>query len=134
MKSTHLTTREYAIMKILWENNKPMLVSEIIPLTKNISLHSMHPLINSLMAKGFVKVVGNVKVVKAPSRLYEATVTMPEYAMLKSAEIFSTNNQRFDIKQFMFYLVKRNKGKDQEIIRELEEFIQNYKEENNIEG
>lgn len=128
MKNIHLTKREYAIMKILWDSDKPMLVSEITPLTKNISVNSMHPLIRNLIEKGFIKVVGNVKVTKAPSRLYTAAIPVSEYAMLKAAEIFSTNNRAFNMQEFLHYLMK--KYKDYTLIDEMEEFIQNYKEQN----
>lgn len=134
MKSTNLTAREYAVMKILWESDRPMRVAEILPLTKNISVNSMHPIMSRLLEKGFVKVVGNIKLVKAPSRLFEPAISISEYSMIKSAEVFSTNNKKFNLKEFLFYLMKRKKMDDEEIIKELEEFIGEYRKHNDTEG
>ena len=129
MKDVDLTEREYMVMKILWENNRPMLVSEIIPLTKNISVHTIHALLNSLMKKGLIKVVGKVTMVKVPSRLFYPTVSMPEFAMLRSEAVFNDNHKRFNVVEFMTCLVKNKKENKEEIIKGLELFLENYKKE-----
>lgn len=129
MKDVNLTEREYAVMKILWESGKPMLVSEIIPLTKNISVHTIHALLNSLMKKGLIKVVGSVKMVKVPSRLFYPTVSMSEFAMLKSEEVFSDNHKKFNVVEFMTHLIKSKKENKDEIIKELELFLDDYKKQ-----
>ncbi len=129
MKNVDLTEREYAVMKILWEADRPMLVSEIIPLTKNISVHTIHALLNSLMRKELIKVVGSVRMVKVPSRLFCPTVTMSEFAMLRSEAVFSDNHKRFNVVEFMTHLVKSKKEDKEEIIKGLELFLEKYKKE-----
>ena len=68
-KNEHLTKKEHEIMKILWTSEKPMLISEIHSSVKNVAGNSVHPMINNLINKGYIKVMGNVRVVKTPSSL-----------------------------------------------------------------
>ena len=74
-----LTEKEYEIMQILWKSEKPMLASEVMKQAKSASNNSIHHLLNRLMEKGFVKVAGNIKVVKAQSRLYAPALSAPDY-------------------------------------------------------
>ena len=67
MSKINLTEREYEIMQILWQNSKPMLASEIMKAADNTSNNSVHHILNKLMEKELVKVVGNVKIVKSQS-------------------------------------------------------------------
>lgn len=129
MKNVELTEREYMVMRILWEANRPMLVSEIIPNMKNTSTHTIHALLNSLMKKELIKVVGSVKMVKVPSRLFAPTVSTSEFAMLRSDKVFNDNHEKFNVVDFMTSLVKNKKENKNEIIKELEQFLENYKQE-----
>ena len=130
MKDINLTMRENMIMEILWNNSRPMTVSEIIPLAKNTSSHTVHALLNSLMDKGLVKVVGSVKLVKVPCRLYETTISKADFAVMKSDEVFGSSKKIY-VYDFMTCLVKRKKDHKEEIVRELEDFIRDYKEQIN---
>ena len=127
MKNVELTEREYMVMKILWESNRPMLVSEIIPLTKNTSVHTIHALLNSLIKKGLIKVVGSIKMVKVPSRLFAPAVSISEFAMLRSEKVFIDNHEKFNVEEFMTQLVNSKKENGDEIIDRLEHFLDNYK-------
>lgn len=130
MIKTHLTSKEYEVMKVLWNSDSPLLISDILSLTQTVSENSIHHMINSLLKKGFVEVVGNVKVVKTPSRLYRPAITVAEYAALQSNEIFKTTNSRFDFKNFLLCLAKQNKNKNNDLVTELEDFIEDYKNQN----
>ena len=68
MKFVHLTSKEFEIMKIFWQYDKPLTAAEIIDLSKEKtwSFNSLYPLLNKLLKKQFIKVVGNIRTVKAP--------------------------------------------------------------------
>ncbi|MDO5389453.1 MAG: BlaI/MecI/CopY family transcriptional regulator [Clostridia bacterium] len=129
MSKVNLTEREYEVMEILWRNPKPMLASDIMEVTKSTSNNSVHHILNKLMEKGFVKVAGNVKVVKSQSRLYAPAVSAMEYIVMESDEIFKSTAKKFDLKSFLFCLTKSNKsnkGRNDEIINDIKNFIEEY--------
>lgn len=131
MEKIHLTERDYEVMQILWKNQRPMLASDIMALTKSTSKNSVHNILNKLMEKGLIKVAGNVTIVKAYSRLYAPTVSAIEYAAMQSDEIFKSSSDEFALKNFLLCLAKKNKGKNDEILSEVKDFISEY--ENDIE-
>ncbi len=125
-KTNHLTNKEYEIMKILWNSEKPLLISDILIQATNIANNSLHPMIKKLIKNGFIKVVGNVKVVKTTSRLYAPAISVDEYAAMQLEEIFKTSNKKLNLGNMVSYFAK-NHQKDEKVITELEEFIKNYK-------
>lgn len=128
-KINHLTNKEYEIMKILWDSERPMLISDILLKADNIADNSLHPMIKKLIKTGYIKVVGNVKVVKTTSRLYAPAVTVDDYAAMQLEEIFRTSGKKLNLANVISCFIKRHK-KDEKIMLDLEEFIRNYKEEN----
>lgn len=129
MSKINLTEKEYEIMQILWQNSRPMLASDIMEAAENTSSNSVHHILNKLMEKGFVKVAGNIKVVKSQSRLYAPTVSAVEYIAMQSGEIFKHTTKKFDLKNFLLCLTKKNKSKNDEIISEIKSFIEEYENE-----
>ncbi len=128
-KNEHLTKKEHEIMKILWTSEKPMLISEIHSSVKNVAGNSVHPMINNLINKGYIKVMGNVRVVKTPSRLYAPAVTVDEYMAIQFAEVFKENNKPISFKGFLNYFFKHNKSKKDEMLSELENIISDARNE-----
>ncbi len=130
MGKSYLTNKEYQIMKILWNSEKPLLVSDILAKAENIAENSLHPMINSLIKKNYIKIVGNVKVSKTNSRLYAANISIDEYAAKQLNEIFDSANKTPDISNVLMYFSKHNKKKKNEnLINELQKFIDDYKQE-----
>lgn len=129
MSKINLTEREYEIMEILWQSKKPMLASDIMEAAENTSGNSVHKILNKLMEKGLVKVAGNVKVVKSQSRLYAPAVSAVEYIAIQSGEIFKSTTKKFDLKNFLLCLTKKNKSRNDEIINEIKSFIEEYESE-----
>ena len=121
-----LTEKEYEVMEILWKNAKPMLASEVTKQVSHASGNSTHHLLNRLMEKGAVKVAGNVKIVKAQSRLYAPAYTTAEFAAIQAAEIFKATTGQFDVKDMLACLVKKNKNRNEEIVQEIRDFIDEY--------
>ncbi|MCC8097001.1 MAG: BlaI/MecI/CopY family transcriptional regulator [Eubacterium sp.] len=126
MINTELTKREKEIMQILWNSKQPMLASEIHSKTVDIAEKSMHYLINSLINKGFIKVVGSIITVKVPSRLYAPAISVTDYATLLMNETLRSNHMRFNFNDFILCLTKNNKKRNDELVKQMKEYIENY--------
>lgn len=131
-KKYSLTNKEYEIMKILWDSDKPMLISDILDKADNIADNSLHPMIRKLINYGYIKVVGNVKVVKTISRLYAPAIDVDEYAAMHLEGIMKTSDRKLDFKNVLAYFAKHNNKNNNDIIAEVEEFIKEYKEDENL--
>lgn len=130
-KIEHLTNKEHEIMTILWNSDRPMAISEIASKTKTVAPNSMHPMVNSLLAKNFIRVAGNVKLVKTNSRLYAPAVTVDEYVSSQIVDIYRSSNKQMDMTVLMSAFVKygSNKQRSGEIVAELEHFVAEYKKD-----
>lgn len=128
MTNIDLTKSERQIMQILWDSDKPMLASEIYNKSVNIAEKSIHYLINSLMSKGLIKVVGNIITVKVPSRLYAPAMSVTDYATMLMNETLKNNHKRFNFNDFILCLTKNNKKRNDELVKEMKEYIENYEE------
>lgn len=126
MTKITLTEKEYEIMQILWKNEKPMLASEVMKQVSRASNNSIHHLLNRLMDRGLVRVAGNIKVVKAQSRLYAPALTAVEYLAFQSTEIFKNTTKSYNVKDYLVSLVKKNKNKTDDIIAEVKSFLEEY--------
>lgn len=128
-EKTYITSKEAEIMKVLWNSERPLLISDISALTQNIAENSLQPMVGSLIKKGYIKVVGNMKVAKTYSRLYAPALTVDEYAAQQLSSIFKDTGKSMNISNVLTYLLKYNKKKENKnFINELKEFIDNYKE------
>lgn len=80
-----LTERELEIMRILWEADKPLMVSEIVQRDKNGTIYSVQRIIQNLIKKEMVAVEGMAYNKKALGRTFKPIV---------SAETIELNNIR----------------------------------------
>ncbi len=124
-----LTDKEYEIMRVLWNSDKPMQTSEIYAKTETIAENSMHPVIKKLINKGYIRVVGTIRVVKVPCRLYVPGISLNEYIAMQTKEVFRYNNREIDLKGILGCLVKKEKNKSGSYITAIEEFLKEYQSE-----
>ena len=127
MKYSNLTSKEFEIMKIFWQYDKPLTASEIITLsnTKTWSLNSLYPLLNKLLKKQFIEVIGNIRSTKAPTRIFKAKITILDYSNMQIQSVFSNQNKKIDIGNFLSYFSKSYNNSD-DLIKEIEEWIKNH--------
>ncbi len=74
MKFVHLTSKEFEIMKIFWQYDKPLTAAEIIDLSKEKtwSFNSLYPLLNKLLKNGkSKKIIEHNYKVTAAARHYK---------------------------------------------------------------
>lgn len=135
MKSekNHLTKKECEIMKILWDSDRPLLISEIMAKADKIATNSLHPMIKQLIKSGYIRVAGYVRVSKTRSRLYAPAINIDEYAAMQMKEIGKVSNRKLNWNNILSYFVKHNK-KDDNVIAELKEFIETYEKKNETGG
>lgn len=131
-KKYHLTNKEYEIMKILWESEKPMLISDILLEADKVAENSLHPMIKNLINNGFIKVVGSMKVSKTTSRLYAPAITVDEYAAMQLEGIMKTSNSKLDFKNVLAFFTSRNKKNNKDVIEGIKKFIEEYKEDEDL--
>ena len=127
MKFVHLTSKEFEIMKIFWQYNKPRTAAEIIDLSKKKtwSFNSLYPLLNKLLKKQFIKVVGNIRTVKAPSRIFTANISLLEYSNMQFQSIFTDSDKKMNIGNMLSYFCNHSKNSDA-LIKEIEEWIEEH--------
>jgi len=129
-RNTYLTAKEYELMKILWSSERPLLLSDISELALNISKNTLNPMINNLIKRKYIKVVGNMKVSKTYSRLYAPAVTVDEYAAQQLNELFKDTGKTLYLPNFLSFLIKRGKKRvNKNLINDLEKIIDDYRNE-----
>lgn len=70
-----LTNRELEVMRILWEAEKPLMVSEIVQKDKNGTIYSVQRIIQNLIKKDMVAVEGIAYNKKALGRTFKPLVS-----------------------------------------------------------
>ena len=81
-----LNEKESAIMDVLWENGKPMLISEIVraipqKVWGKSKDRNIHRQINALIDKDLLRVNGHTLTGKLYARMFEPTMTREEYTI-----------------------------------------------------
>ncbi len=127
MKFVHLTSKEFEIMKIFWQYDRPLTAAEIIHLSKEKtwSYNSLYPLLNKLLKKQFIKVVGNIRTVKAPSRIFTANISLLEYSNMQFQSIFTDSNKKMNIGNMLSYFCNHSQDSDA-LMKEIEEWIEEH--------
>ena len=129
-RATYLTSKEYELMKILWTAEKPLLLSDIIERTEDIAKNTLNPMISKLIDRKYIKVVGNLKVSKTYSRLYALAITVDEYAAQQLNELFNDTGKSLNLSNFFSFIVNgKRKKKNTAFIKDLEKFIDDYRNE-----
>ena len=84
-----LTERELEIMRILWEADKPLMVSEIVQRDKNGTIYSVQRIIQNLIKKEMVAVEGMAYNKKALGRTFKPLVSAESIELSHIQDVFS---------------------------------------------
>lgn len=122
-----LTKSELEIMELMWRENRPLTSSEIITLSVDRTWKKsyVHLLINSLLKKEMIEVVGFVKTTKNYARTFQAKVSKEDYSVNQFTNMQSFDSK--DIPKIISALI--SKTDDTAMIEELEQMIEKRKEE-----
>lgn len=129
-KKFNLSDKEEQMLETMWREGRPLTRSEIINLTENRRWKesSIHVFLNRLLDKGSIRVCDIVKTATNYGRTYEPTFSSDEYDMARLKGNFKTvNPDKSTVADFISFIAKSKKmGKEN--IRELEEIIEDYKD------
>ncbi len=122
-----LTKSELEIMELLWQQEEPLTSSQIIDMSEDRSWKKsyVHLLINSLLEKGMIEVVGFIKTTKNYARTFKAKVTKEEYSVDRYTGL--QGFQQSDIPKMVSALV--NKTTNPSLLDQLQEIIDKKKSE-----
>lgn len=84
-----LTSRELEVMRILWEADKPLMVSEIVQRDKNGTIYSVQRIIQNLIKKDMVAVEGMAYNKKALGRTFRPLVSSESIELSNIQEMLS---------------------------------------------
>lgn len=128
VQKNYLSPKEYEIMTIFWSMDKPLTASEILQHRKEgtWAANSIHPLLNKLLENGYIAVCGSQRVAKVNSHLYEAKVSLSDYITNQVSEVFENETNKFNVSSFLSGLMGGDEEKDEKIISELENWLDDY--------
>jgi len=121
-----LSKRELDVMNVLWAEDEPMIASKIPEKRPGLSINTVQSVLKKLLQRGFVEVAQIVQSGTVLSRSYSPAITPEEYAIAYiKAEIcpFSRPISKAGVLNALF----DGEENDEELIKELEEFIQEKK-------
>ena len=74
-----LSPRQYDVMKILWDENRPMHASEIVKTSLNLNINTVQASLKKLVEEGYVEIPGISYSGKVLARQYQAKISRDEY-------------------------------------------------------
>lgn len=132
--STKLSPYEEELMGVFWNNPEPMTKNQILDCSNecNWSKKYIHLLLNSLLEKCLIRVVGHVKQDKARARLFQATVDRHTYETKKFRAHFEPMRQG-SIEAIMCAFADTRDERSPEFVSRLDAWLKEYRESNGFE-
>ncbi len=122
-----LSKRELDVMKIFWQSGKPLTASEIVNIS-NISISTVHTVLNKLQSKNAIEVDEIIFSGKVLCRSYRPTISAKNYDMRKIVASFKSIIHT-DISTSHFVSALLGQEKDtQKVLNELDDLEQMIKE------
>lgn len=122
-----LTKSEYEVMKILWDNDIPMLKQDILEKSDRYKWNDnyLKKMLTVLYKKGAIESVGVVRVGKVDSRLYVPTMSEDEYNISK----YPVQSMKAIASLVGSMYRSSADEKKEELVNELEELLKELKED-----
>ena len=128
---TRLTKSEFAVMEVLWDEGEALTSAEIIQKSKEREWKdsSIHLIINSLLRKKVVTVVGFKKTTKNYARTFVPVETREQFLV---GQIIDDKTTTEDKKGIYSYII--GKESDPELINYIEKLLEERKKELRIKS
>ena len=123
-----LFEQERKIMEIIWNAEKPCLISDILHIDPSLSRNTVAKALVALEKKGFLKVDSIRRTVTRTGRAYVPAVTRKEYELQK--KYMNSISQNHSLKRNTLNLCStllQTDMVDEEFVNELENIIKDYK-------
>lgn len=129
-----ISSKEADIMKILWEAEKPLAVSEIHK--RNVSgtsnIYAVQMTIKRLLEKGMIQVDSVVKLGNVYGRVYTPTMSAESYGIRMFNHFFEHYTNR-SVDRVIFTMLNENENRNA-IVDDLEKALMKYKEDKETAG
>ncbi len=127
MDTKRLSNREYDIMQILWNSDKPMLASDILKADANMNINTVQSTLRNLLSRNLVCVANIITSGKVLARTYSPIISAESYILSELSDILPSDSQR----RATFFAAFIQTCSDKELaLDELEQLIQEYRENN----
>ena len=129
--NTTLSKKELEVMKVIWKSKKSLMASEIAKIS-NISISTVHVVVNNLLAKNMIVIDEIVYSGKVLSRCYKPVISAKNYEVRKAAAMLKELiTPDFSASSFVAALLGQEKDPQKVLdeLNELEKLIREKKEE-----
>ena len=122
-----ITDSEKDVLNLLWDTGEPLTSTEIVRMCVNRTWKPsyIHIMINSLLKKGMIKVVGFKQTTKNFARIFEPTMTREQWDLFQIKE--GKSNSGNILKEILYSILKEEM--DMETLDKLSDTIQKRKNE-----
>lgn len=129
-----ISCKEADIMKILWEAEKPLAVSEICKrdVSGTASVYALQMTIKRLLEKGMIQVDSVVKLGNVYGRVYTPTMSAESYGIRMFKHFFEHYTNR-SVDRVIFTMLKEDENRDS-IAEDLEKALTKYKDRHEQNG
>ncbi len=124
MNTKRLSNREYDIMQILWNSNKPMLASDILKADANMNINTVQSTLRNLLSRNLVCVANIITSGKVLARTYAPIVSADDYILSELYDILPSDSLRRSA--FFTAFIQKCSNKEH-ALDELEQMIQEYR-------
>lgn len=116
-----LSERQFDIMTILWNSDKPMLASEILNSNPELNINTVQSVLKSLVSKNYIEIAGIIYSGTVLARTYQPLIHKEEYLQNLYSELENPNSH-----SILVSLIQKETDIDK--LNELEQIINSAKE------
>lgn len=133
MSALSLSSNEFCILNLLWSESRAMTRPEILEALpdKDWNPNSIHLILNNMIKKGVLQVVGVARCGSGYGRTYAPTLSQTEYAAAQALEATPDMTVSDRLLGVVAALVDK-KGIDAQTIAELEQMLEEKRKELNV--
>ena len=125
MNTKRLSNREYDIMQILWNSDRPLLASDILKADTGMNINTVQSTLRNLLARNLICVANIVTSGKVLARTYAPLVPADKYILSELYNILPSDAGR----RYAFFEAFMETCSDKEqALTELEQMIQEQRE------
>lgn len=119
----HLSSREFDIMCILWNSDKPLTASGIIERDSSFKTVTVQTCMKKLLENEYVRVAEIVQVGKSFARTYVPLVTSEQYLAGRYTSHLTGAEQKISFSKGMIASLLNGEESDETVITELEAYL-----------
>ena len=133
MNYFELTKKEHEVIEVFWQRDGEFTASDLIALSpkRTWSTKSIHVILNSMVEKGAMKVVSEIKIARTKAKVYRAALSQEDYALMQYKHYFGGQAGKASSANLVCAIYEKEKDKDR-LIDELEKFLSDEKKKRGL--